>query len=1155
MTRTLPYLLLLGCWFSSNVLFAQSAPWDIKKQRNQSTQAPTFEYRTINGAKKQSARVTNFPAKAKGILPSSNLRVQGGTSQEPPREIRGVLPPVANQAARVSNDLPAAANFYLRGVADLMQINDPTLEFVPKQQWQDTQSAQHLRLQQQYQGVEIYGSEIIVHADQLVVQGLNGRYLATPQALNTIPSVTSSEATQVALSQFESIISFSEEQKQLLQYSGPETKLVILPTWVAAGQPQLAWQVMARPDMLDYWEIFIDAQTGKLIQKTNLTCSFVPEMYLPDSEADLHHHHHTTSSHTTTSSPLRLSSASRGSGFDLNNRDQELNIWRASDGFGLIDASKDMYRSPAGTAIQDLEGVVITYDALSEPKPESVSIVTSTNGVFTDPAAVSAHYNASIAYDYFRQRHGRLAINGTGGNVLSIVNYVEDDGSGMDNAFWNGTFMVYGNGDVGFKPLAGALDVGGHEMSHGVIGTTANLIYRNQSGAINEHIADVFGVLIEGENYLLGEDVVSRDVFASGALRDMEDPHNGGTSLGDRGWQPDHMLEIYTGDQDNGGVHINSGILNRAFFLLASEIGRERAGDLYYHALTNYLTASSEFIDLRRALLNSSNDLFGSVEGQAVVAAFDAVGISQEIVDNEPGDEEEEDELPTIAGSEFLLTVNTDGDDRNDSGEINSLYLVDLENESFKPISTSTVQRKPTVTDDGSTAFFITEDETIHGIELSEPYEEIIISDTSFWSNISISKDGNRFAVISNQKLPEIWVFDLTRESDNLVRFELYNPTTQEGVTTGEVQYADAIEWDYSGEYLIYDAFNQVQSFGFAESIEYWDVGYLKVWDNTANDFGDGTIQKIFTNLPAGTNIGNPSFAKTNRNIVCFDLFNAEEDTYQIIATNLSTGKTNVVYENNTLGFPSYSSDDQFMVFDVIDDEDRPAVGQISLNEDKISSTGELNTTYYYAQWTSWFSQGDRIINSSEKNLLDYDIAVGGTTIAATITSDSVLLTLPEGTDLNSLVARFTKSPNSQVYVGEFLQLSGVSSNEFSKVIDYTVVAQDGSTRVYHVAAKVENSNNPEPEPEPVPDPVTSIGNQPETEAAVVYPNPFEQELYLSRVLPKNCQINLSDVLGRSYNTVINQKKVIVPQSLKPGVYFLTIQTPNYTRTVRLLRK
>nr|WKN37449.1 M4 family metallopeptidase [Tunicatimonas sp. TK19036] len=1124
--------LLLFFLLSIGFLSAQTTdPWSVKKQRKDTRQQPSFKYQTRNGSATSSARTQPTP----GLLPYG-LTVKGGSRQEPPREIKGILPVSAGQSARVATDLPSATSVYLEAVASLMQISVPTEEFTAKQQWKDTRGQEHLRMQQQYRGVAIYGSEIIVHADNNhVVQGINGRYIPTPQLLDTSPSVPAQQAIQQSLTHLEGSKNLNDAQKKLLSYDGPTANLVILPSW-EKGEPQLAWQVMVRPNMLDYWELLIDAQQGTLIRKTNLTCTFAPDIYLPEEKAEKAHsltHPH----HPTPLAPARSMAASQGSGQDLNGVNQVLNTWQVGDAFGLIDASKDMFTSNDNTALEDLEGVLITYDALRTPQPESVSIVNSANNVFSDPAAVSAHYNASMAYDFFRQNHQRTAINGQGGNILSIVNYVDDDGEELDNAFWNGTFMVYGNGNLAFTPLAGGLDVGGHEMTHGVISSTANLVYRDESGAINEHIADVFGVLIDADDYQLGEDVVLEDVFLSGAMRDMETPHNGGTSLSDRGWQPDHISEIYTGEEDNGGVHINSGIPNRAFFLFANEVGREKAGEVYYHALTTYLTASSEFTDLRRAVINSANDLFGETEVQAATEAFDAVGITETIGDEDP-DDEEEDELPTVAGDNFLLTVNTDPLDGN------SLYLFNLTANDFSPISTTSVKRKPTVTDDGSLAFFITEDETIQGIELFEPYNEEIISDESLWANLSISKDGERLAIISNQELPEIWVADLTRGENNFMKFELYNPTTQEDITTGEVQYADAIEWDYSGEYLVYDAFNRVQSLDYGKSIEFWDVGYIHVWDNTTNDFGDGRITKLFTNLPEGTSIGNPSFAKTNRNIICFDLFDATDETYLVIASNLNTGETKVVYENNTIGFPSYSSDDRSMVFNVIDEEGRPAVGQIALNEDKLTASGEIDIPIIEAQWTTWFSQGTRVINSPEKDMLSYEFQLADTTITGSITGNAITLVVADTIDVSRLAASFEHSPGSEVYVGEFRQISGVTSNDFNDDVVYTIIAQDGSTRTYTVTVDLVE----------VEDPITGIDDEIAGQP-LVYPNPFQQELTLKKPLSEGITLSLADVLGRSYPVEIQGNQIIARDSLTPGVYFLKIQTRTVSKTIRLLRK
>src|SRR6185436_18716992 len=116
----------------------------------------------------------------------------------------------------------------------------------------------------------------------------------------------------------------------------------------------------------------------------------------------------------------------------------------------------------------------------------------------------------------------------TGGNIVSIINVTDENDNNMDNAFWSGAAMFYGNGNQAFTSLAKGLDVAGHEMSHGVIQNTANLEYLSQSGALNESYADIFGSLIDRDDYKMGEDVVKLNFFPSGALRDLSNPHNGG---------------------------------------------------------------------------------------------------------------------------------------------------------------------------------------------------------------------------------------------------------------------------------------------------------------------------------------------------------------------------------------------------------------------------------------------------------------------------------------------------------------------------------------------------------------------------------------------------------------------------------------------------
>ncbi len=192
--------------------------------------------------------------------------------------------------------------------------------------------------------------------------------------------------------------------------------------------------------------------------------------------------------------------------------------------------------------------------------------------------------------------------------------------------------MTYGDGDgTTFIAFSGDPDVVGHELTHGVTEYTSNLDYYGESGALNESFSDIIGNDIQRKNWLVGDDIYTPSI-AGDALRSMSNP-----TLYD---QPDHYSNLYKGSSDNGGVHTNSGIINKAYYLLAqggtfhnvtvSGIGRDAAVQIYYSAFTNYLTSTSNFSNTRAAVVQAAKDLYGANSAQATAAAksFDAVGVN-----------------------------------------------------------------------------------------------------------------------------------------------------------------------------------------------------------------------------------------------------------------------------------------------------------------------------------------------------------------------------------------------------------------------------------------------------------------------------------------------------------------------------------------------
>jgi len=258
----------------------------------------------------------------------------------------------------------------------------------------------------------------------------------------------------------------------------------------------------------------------------------------------------------------------------------------------------------------------------------------------SDDSVNEAYDGVDSTYTFYKEVYDRDSVDGAGYPLISSVHFGVD----FDNAFWDGGEMVYGDGS-GQIFLAGsltkAIDVIGHELTHGVTQYTAGLEYHAQSGALNESWSDVFGSLIkqyslrqsaEEADWLIGEGILVPELGK--ALRSMKDP---GTAFeGDT--QPAHMDDYQNlpddndPRNDNGGVHINSGIPNKAFYLAATAIGGnawEAPGHIWYQTLTERLQPASNFRDAANATIESAGALFGGGgnEEGAVRKAWEEVGV------------------------------------------------------------------------------------------------------------------------------------------------------------------------------------------------------------------------------------------------------------------------------------------------------------------------------------------------------------------------------------------------------------------------------------------------------------------------------------------------------------------------------------------------
>jgi Zn-dependent metalloprotease len=278
------------------------------------------------------------------------------------------------------------------------------------------------------------------------------------------------------------------------------------------------------------------------------------------------------------------------------------------------------------------------YDAKTGTSLPGVLVRAEGDPSSDDPAVNEAYDGAGATYDLYRDIYERNSLDDRGLRLDSTVHFDVN----YENAFFNGDQMVYGDGSQLFNRFTIAIDVIAHELTHGVISYEADLEYKNESGALNESFADVFGTLVKQRSleqtadqadWLIGAGQFTSKVQGI-ALRSLKAP---GTAYDDpvlgKDPQPAHYKDLFRETLDDGGVHINSGIPNRAFYLAATAIGGfawEKPGKIWYTTLKDNLQSSATFKDAANATAAVAGQLYGqdSDEQKAVQSAWKQVGVS-----------------------------------------------------------------------------------------------------------------------------------------------------------------------------------------------------------------------------------------------------------------------------------------------------------------------------------------------------------------------------------------------------------------------------------------------------------------------------------------------------------------------------------------------
>lgn len=557
----------------------------------------------------------------------------------------------------------------------------------------------------------------------------------------------------------------------------------------------------------------------------------------------------------------------------------------------------------------ETSGTGVGYD---DPVSEDNFYVTSSDPLSGwRPSAISAIANARKTYDYFYEVHGRNSFNANNTNevpqpLLAIVDALDEDGSGLDNAYWYGGTMYYGQGSA-LNNLAVALDVSAHEFGHGVVEYTAGLRYHNQSGALNESFADFFGAMVDRDDWLIGE-----NLFNEGqALRDMANPERGNqpASFDDFEHLPD------TKDGDWGGVHINSGIQNRAFYLLAeglskeglgTSIGKEKTEQIAYQALLR-LGEDAEFIDAFIQMKQMAAQLYGDDVMSEVEAAWGAVGIGVATV---PESNNQTVEFTLPSGTDVVSYLYPqDGTFDYDESDVYELYAYYSSDLSTSVDYVSDQDRGPVndfpaalikpalfslTLDDGSfieVAIYVSAEGKLVLADVPNLTDDSVVDSDLSINSVSVSPDGGLLAIVlADERL--IAVIDLNSEDGSTEVFEVLGPNYSSDETASPVERVDATSFDHTGTKLIFDFLSCRPNLDGSDCIPFWSIGIL--------DPVSGGFDYPFPGQDEFIDLGYPEFSNVDNDIFVFDFldyrnsesvdslvlsYNQSEDVFSFLGT------------------------------------------------------------------------------------------------------------------------------------------------------------------------------------------------------------------------------------------------------------------------------
>ncbi|WP_171168763.1 M4 family metallopeptidase [Streptomyces sp. I05A-00742] len=558
-----------------------------------------------------------------------------------PALVQGIREPAAATGSAAD-----AARGHLAAKQSRYRIADPGRDLRPVQTL-SSGSSETVRLQQRHRGVEVLGGQYVVRMEhkngKRVVTGTSGKYF-TGLKTGTAPEVDAELAVERAVDATADRLGgkrlAADRGTDEPSLTGTARGLVVLPK----GEGVLTQHVTVRGTdpatgrpVLE--EVYIDAQAGHSVLQYSGIKTFGAQQQQPagtgaaarqKAPSQKARSAEGTAGKRGIAADEPQEPGTTGTGVRLDGKTVDLQVAQDADRKEYVLRDHSRMRDSTKNVLSTWDARGKYVDDVSGKWPEGIKEFGSPTAAFgteaTEAGAVDAHWAAGKVYDYYRTVHGRNSLNGRGMTINSLVG-VSNYGSPYVNAFWDGTKMVYGNGDNEYRPLSAGLDVVGHEMTHGVVENSANLVYAGQSGAMNEAVADYFGNAIKNDTHgiamdspdsgLLGESLCRTKSPRECAFRDLNDGRTTSKSF----------LGVGFGT-DNGGVHLNSTIFSGALWDIRKDLDKTLADKIVYKALTEYITPLDGFTEGRNAVVAAAKDLkVTDAQLRTVERSFNAHGI------------------------------------------------------------------------------------------------------------------------------------------------------------------------------------------------------------------------------------------------------------------------------------------------------------------------------------------------------------------------------------------------------------------------------------------------------------------------------------------------------------------------------------------------